>query len=298
MREPAASTAPSQYGVLPVSSCPGRRVVMATSMPSARYPHPPLHRVAVPGLAGRHRKLARAEVPRAPARIHIGSGGIRVRRAVLAAQAEQHQLRAVGELQAEPVPAALFGRELVREELVVHPRQAFHREALPVDLDFPGRCQPRERNVVRRPSLARGLLAHAVHPVYHRRLLRAQIQREAEAFRHGLQPLARHAARRRVIQPPARLPVAVPHTRLRQIRPGQARSGAVQPFAVQEAAPVDVAERQVRQPGIAHVPHAGRPFRSVYALAEECEFESKAAPLGGCAGCRSSTTTRCGTPRG
>jgi hypothetical protein len=79
---------------------------------------------------------------------------------------------------------------------------------------------------------------------------------------------------------PLHAPVAVPDARLVEGRAGQARARAVQALGVQVLAAVDVAQGQVREPRVAHVPH-GCGFlapvgAAVDAPAEEGQLESEA----------------------
>jgi len=68
-------------------------------------------------------------------RVHVCSRRVRINAAVFAPQPEQHQLRPVVELQAEPIPAGLVRLQLMREKLVIHPTQAVNPVRLAIDRD-------------------------------------------------------------------------------------------------------------------------------------------------------------------
>src|ERR1043165_7271395 len=98
-------------------------------------------------------------------------------------------------------------------------------------------------------TLSRGLLAHAIFAVNHRRFFGVDRQLEGEMFGHGLQLL------RFEIRPiPLRAPVAVPYSGLRDVGPGEPGTRTVQALSVKETVAVDIAEREVRHPEILHVP--------------------------------------------
>ena len=94
------------------------------------------------------------------------------------------------------------------------------------------------------------LLAHAVHAMHHRLLHRMQRQIEPELAGHRLQPLT--------VRKPFRLPIAVPNARLALLRARRSCPRPVQPLGVEKALPVQIAERQMRQPHIPNIPNAGR----------------------------------------
>src|SRR5277367_7169124 len=84
-----------------------------------------------------------------PLCVHIRSRGEWIKHSVLAPEFEQHQLRVVRQLQAEPVPTRLFVRKLVSEKFVVHPGRPRDLKTFPMKLNGAGSEQTREGNVVR-----------------------------------------------------------------------------------------------------------------------------------------------------
>ena len=210
---------------------------------------------------------------RAAFRIHVSAGRVRIDGPVLASNPEQHQFGPVVELQTEPIPAHLIRLQLVGEELMVHPTQAVDRVLLAIQCQHAMGDQSRQRNIVRRPPRALRLLAHAVDAVNHWRLHRLQAQFEREVVRYGPQLL-------RCAVADVRPPVAVPDCFLRLIRARHSRSCPVQSLGVKEPPAVDVAQRQMRHPDVAHVPHIRLLRAAIHALAEERQLEAKFAPFG------------------
>src|SRR5579883_1412861 len=103
--------------------------------------------------------------------------------------AEEHQLAAVVELKAEPIPAGLFGGHLVGEEFVVHPGQPGDRKGSPAEKNGSLRIEPRQRIVMRSLPRAGGFLANAIFAVNNRWFFRMQREVQLEVFRDGLQLL-------------------------------------------------------------------------------------------------------------
>ena len=215
---------------------------------------------------------------RAARGVHERAGRERVGVPVDAAQAVQHQLGAVVELQAEPVPARLLGRQLVGEELVVHPREPLDLEPLPLDLEGARGDQARERDVVRRAAGPRGLLAHAVDAVDDGGFRRAQREARGEGRRHRLQLL--------MVAVPVHLPVAVPDAPRLEAGAGKSRARAVHALVVEEAAPLQVAEREVGEVDVADLPRRRRgrqAFRAAVGdrLPEERQLEAEGPAVAG-----------------
>src|SRR5258705_281779 len=61
-----------------------------------------------------------------PGHIYVSSCGIGINRSVLSPDLEEHQLRLVFKLNAEPVPPGLLRVQLVREKFMIHPGKAGH----------------------------------------------------------------------------------------------------------------------------------------------------------------------------
>ena len=112
---------------------------------------------------------------RATVRVHEGAEGVGTVVALRVADAEQHQVGAVVELDAHPVPADLDFHQVVREELVIHPGLTLDRELLAPDSDGPGGGHAGEREVVGGgPRVAGDLAAHAVAAVHDHGFARLQ----------------------------------------------------------------------------------------------------------------------------
>src|ERR1700688_3620071 len=97
-----------------------------------------------------------------PRGVDVRSSRERIGRSILAPNAEQHHLRPIVELQTKPIPSALVRLKLVREELMIHPRETLHRELFPIDRHRATRNQMRERDVMRGAPRTLRLLAHAI----------------------------------------------------------------------------------------------------------------------------------------
>ena len=113
-----------------------------------------------------------------PVRRHQGSGRCRLDRSILESQEVDHQIPAVGQMEAEPVPALLVGGQLVGAELLIE---------LADPPDFDGRLgagqlhqpmgfQVGKGDVIR--SLPRGgpFLTEPVRPVDDRGFPRSELQ--------------------------------------------------------------------------------------------------------------------------
>src|SRR5215470_1402820 len=76
---------------------------------------------AAPVVQHIHRHLARQESPRAAVRRDEGAAGYWLQAAILAADLEPHQLAAITELQAEPIPADCPRPERRSAPLMIEP---------------------------------------------------------------------------------------------------------------------------------------------------------------------------------
>src|SRR6267142_6746642 len=95
-----------------------------------------------------------------PGRIYVSSCGVGMNRSVLSPDLEEHQLRLVSKLNAEPVPPGLLRVQLVREKFMIHPGKAGHSVLFSLQLNRSAGREPRLRKIVARPSRALRLLAH------------------------------------------------------------------------------------------------------------------------------------------
>src|SRR5262245_40203950 len=102
---------------------------------------------------------------RAARAVDVGARGKRIDASVLAPKVKQHQLAAVVQLRAEPVPADLVRRELVGEEFMVHPGQPGNGVALAFEPEGAGSAEPRLREVVGSPPGPCRFLADPVLPM-------------------------------------------------------------------------------------------------------------------------------------
>src|ERR1700693_3057222 len=129
----------------------------------------------------------------------------------------------------------------------------------------------RERNVVRSAPGACRLLAHAVLAMDNWRFCRTQGKSQLKSLVDCLQLL-------RALFP-NNLPVAIPNAPAGFINTRNSRSGSVRSFGVVKLATVQIAQRQMREIDIFHVP--GRCFCEIaaYGLPEKCQFESEVAPI-------------------
>ena len=80
--------------------------------------------------------------------VDICAGRVGIDAAVSSTEPEEHQLRLVVQLHAQPVPADLVFRKLVGEPFVIHPRHAGHGVLRAVDVKLARYIEPRERDIV------------------------------------------------------------------------------------------------------------------------------------------------------
>src|SRR5690606_36909289 len=95
-------------------------------------------------------------------------------RSIASAQAEEHELAAIVELDGEPIPADLIGIEKAGSKLVVHPARAADVHGPAAPRERAARLEARERIGVRRVSLLAPFLAMAAVAVEAGRLLAFQ----------------------------------------------------------------------------------------------------------------------------
>src|SRR6266403_4446478 len=201
-------------------------------------------------------------------RIDVGSCRVRLDRIILAANVEEHLLRVVIKLEAQPVPASLFGLKLVREEFMVHPTGAAHFPSLVTEIDRASRSEAREGNIVRCAARPICLLANAVFTVNDRKFFRVQRQVQLEAFIDRFQFL--------VAAMPLDLPIVVPDAAEGFVRGGDARAGSIGSFRMIKLSAIQIAQCEMRDVEILHVPSRGSRRVAADGLAEECQLESKA----------------------
>src|ERR1700677_1562095 len=197
----------------------------------------------------------------------------RINQSILSANAKEHQFGVVGKLHAEPIPADLVAFELVREKFVIHPRQTADLDGFATQRDRSVCRKPRERNVVRRVPRAGGFLAYAIFALNHGRFFRFQGELQIETWIDRLKRL--------LVAVPLDLPVAVPDARVLGAYPGDAGAGSIRALGVVEMPAVEIAEREVCEIKIAHVPRALLCF-PVCALAKKCELETESVTVGRC----------------
>jgi len=123
---------------------------------------------------------------------------------------------------------------------------------------------------VRRATLTLSLLAHAVDAVYYGRLGGVQVEFKGEVIRDGCK-LLRHAIAN------SRLPIAIPDQSLRLLRPRDAGPGPIQSLCMKKPSAIDITQREVRHPNVAHVPSTVRLRFTVDALAEKSQLETELA---------------------
>ena len=217
---------------------------------------------------GRQRKIACREMTRAARGVDIGSRRKRVGRAIFAAKTEEHQLGAIVKLNTHPIPAGLIGFQHVSEEFVVHPRAAGEFKLPALEREGAARLQARERNVVRGAAGARGLGAHAVYAMNHRRFGGGEIEPQLELAADRFEPR----------EPGA--PVSVPDDAAHRVHARQPRPGAIDALGMMEAARSNIGQCQVRQIKIGWIPDAAR--RAILltnGLPEKSQLETKAPAL-------------------
>src|SRR6266403_2110141 len=185
-------------------------------------------------------------------RIDVGSCRVRIDRIILAANVEEHHLSVVIKLEAQPVPASLFGLKLVREEFMVHPTGAAHFPSLVTEIDRASRSEAREGNIVRCAARPICLLANAVFTVNDRKFFRVQRQVQLD------------------------LPIVVPDAAEGFVRGGDARAGSIGSFRMIKLSAIQIAQCEMRDVEILHVPSRGSRRGAADGLAEECQLESKA----------------------
>src|ERR1700730_42790 len=105
------------------------------------------------------------------------------------------------------------------------------------------------------------------------RLFRTQRQVQFETSVYPLQLL--------LLVLPLDLPVAVPDAALRFANSRDPRACAIGALRVVEAAPLEIAQRQMGEIQIPHVPAARSCRVAIDTLAKECQLESEAMPVGG-----------------
>src|ERR1019366_2395825 len=100
-----------------------------------------------PRLTGSHREIIDRQVKGASLRVLISPGREGIGGAVFTSQPEEHDFRAIVQLQAEPIPSGLIRFELMREKLMIHPTGALDRESFAVDDDGATGKEARQGNI-------------------------------------------------------------------------------------------------------------------------------------------------------
>ncbi len=88
-------------------------------------------------------EITRAQMRRLSVGIYVSAGGVRINRAILAANVKEHHFRLVIELEAQPIPAGLVGFKLMGEEFMVHPTGTGYFHFPITELDWTGGRQAR-----------------------------------------------------------------------------------------------------------------------------------------------------------
>src|SRR5882757_9843636 len=146
---------------------------------------------------------------------------------------KEHEFGVVGQLHAEPIPADLFGLELMSEKFVVHPGEARDLECFSVEHDAAVCREARQRNVVRRVASAGCLLADTVFALNHRRFFRPQRESQCKIWINCFERL--------VVAIPLDLPVSIPDASVMATYPGDAGARAICALGVIKMAAVEIA---------------------------------------------------------
>src|SRR6266567_2548161 len=205
-------------------------------------------------------------------RINVSPRRVGINRTILAANVKQHQLGAVLELQAEPVPTRLTRLELGREEFMVHPTRALYFKFLVAQFDDPRGCQSRQRNIMRCAAPSLRLLTDTVLTVNDRRFLWVHCQVQLKAFVGRFQLLFAAV--------PLNLPIAIPDAAEGFAYRGDARASSVCTLRMEKLPTIDIAQREMCKVEILYFP--GRLVGGVAAdsLPKEGQFESEVVALG------------------
>src|SRR5579862_3212028 len=187
-------------------------------------------------------------------------------------QAIQHDFAIVVELQAEPVPAALARVHGIRKELVIHPRGTLDLHGRATNFYLARSGEPGQGDIVRCVANSPSLAADSIFSLDDGRLGRCKIKLNGELF---VESAERLPGRRDL-----NLPISVPDEPRSLVNAGDSGAGAVDTLVVIKAAAMQIAERKV-----CHIQVVNMPRRRIsiarYGLAEERQFKTEAAPIGG-----------------
>ncbi len=195
------------------------------------------------------------------------------RLAVCLADLEEHQLAAVVELQAPPVPAHGLRPERARAPLVVEPGFAGRLCAFAVRADPAARRHARVADVVRRVARLGALGGQPPLAVEHEGFGRVELEVEHEA----LVPRAQGARTCRRCSVAATLQSSTATRKGSPRRARESRGSTAHALRRRVPLPRDVRDREVREVDLVRRQASGRPGAGREAAAEEGELEAEPA---------------------
>src|SRR5712664_510685 len=223
---------------------------------------------ACPIFAGRlQREVSCAQMRGLATGIHVRPGGVRINRTIFAADVKEHHLAVVFELNTQPIPAGLVGIKLMGEEFMIHPTGAAYFKFLVTEVDYTGGRQSRKRNIVRCTAGPLRFLADAIFTVDDWRFFRVQGQMQLKARIESLQI--------QVVAVPLNLPIPIPETTEGFAHRGDAWAGTIGAFRMIELTAIQIAQSEMREVEILHVPSRGLSGITADGLPEESQFESE-----------------------
>src|SRR6266478_8918762 len=180
------------------------------------------------------RKIRGAQMRGFPGGIYVGSCRKRIGGSVLAAKNEKHQLGFVFELNAEPIPAGLFGGELMREKFVIHPREAGNRKLFSAQQNRSICGEARLRKIVAGVARSFRFLAYAIFSMDYGRLFTFQGERKLKFIAQRYETLC-------AVFVPQCGPISVTDFVFVCAYASNSRAGAIDSLGVIEMAAVEIA---------------------------------------------------------
>src|SRR5256885_4754270 len=226
------------------------------------------------------KKFRGAQVHGLSGNIDVRSRGKGIDGAILAAENEEHQLRLVLELDAEPIPTRLVRAELVSEKFVVHPGESGDRKLLSLKNDGSGCGEARLRKIVACATRAFSLLADSIFAVDDGSFFRCESEVELKFVTLCGQMLC-------AVILPSGEPISVPNSSFLFAHTGNSGTASIDAFGVIKAAAVEVAQSQVGQIDVADIPCAAPRFVAADGLPEKSQLKTEGPAVGGLhvAGC-------------
>src|SRR5262245_47072363 len=150
----------------------------------------------------------------------------------------EHQIDAIIQLDAEPIPAGFPFRELVSSEFVIHPTLARYPKGLCADTEDASGRHSGDGVVVRGVTGCFSFLTHSADPMNRRHFAGLEIKLDC-----GVTGVCRQFHRSAI---EASRPVLIPDVQLVNLRPRNAGTGSIHPFEVMELTLTDISHRKMR----------------------------------------------------